>query len=30
MIKEQPERFYLPSNSGIVSLEDYKKMLGIK
>lgn len=29
MIKEEPERFFLPSNSGLISQNEYNKLIGI-
>ena len=29
MIKEEPERFYLPEGSGIIEQKEYNRLLGI-
>ena len=29
MIREEPERFYLPEGSGIIEQKEYNKVLGI-
>lgn len=29
MIKEEPERFFLPSNSGIISQAEYNLLMGL-